>query len=159
MYDKLIGFLKQKGWKYSEMNDGKIFLNLSGYHGVYNCLGYDQPEKKRFAFYSSSMVLCPEGLRSQMAELLMRFNTTVFNGSFELHFNTGEIRFKTTIFYEGMALTDDSVINNLITGNVFIIDDCEPSILGMIFEGRSVSEAFEIRTTRQQSGEWRMRYS
>jgi hypothetical protein len=44
---------------------------------------------KRFGFYSHFIAICPEQLRSAMAELLMRFSATIFNGSFMLDFETG----------------------------------------------------------------------
>ena len=150
MFDKLIAYLQKREWKYIENEDqSMISFNLSGTNGVFQCSAYDQRDKNRFIFFTYCISTCPEDIRIRMAELLMRLNNTIFFGNFELNFETGQIKFKTSIFYENLELTE-TAIDSLIIGNVFMMDDCTPAIMKLIYGNLSPLEAFNLRMEQQR---------
>jgi hypothetical protein len=151
MYDKFIEYLKGKNWKYSEDKDsGIVSFYLGGTNGTtFYCAGQDEPDRHRFIFFSYCVANCPDTLRIKMAELLTRLNSVIFLGNFELNFETGIIKFKTSILYEGLDLNNKS-IDNLIINNLAVMDDCTPAILKLIYGDLNAIDAYNFRQGQQQ---------
>jgi hypothetical protein len=70
----------------------------------------------------------------------MRLNYILFLGSFELDFEDGEIRFKTTLFYEDSDISDQ-VIEHLIVGNIVVMSNHFNLINNVITSKMDIKEA------------------
>ena len=145
MFDKLIAYLSWKGWRYSVViEQSAVSLSLSGINGVFYCYAKDEPNLNRFSFLTWCIGTCPADLIIGMAELLMRLNSTIFYGSFDLDFETGSIAFKTSIFYENLEL-NNVALDNIVINNISIMDNCTPIVLKYIYAGLSPIDAVNIR--------------
>jgi hypothetical protein len=145
MFDNLITYLATKGWKYLVREDSStITFNLSGTNGYFYCAARDDKDLMRFSFVTWFIVPCPTEMINGMSQLLMRLNSTIFYGSFDLDFETGVINFKTSIFYDGIEI-NDTVLENVIIKNVYIMDECTPIILKFIYGGISPIDGVNIR--------------
>lgn len=145
MFDRLIIYLKWKEWRYSVLSEQTaVTLSLSGINGVFYCIAKDEQNLSRFSFLTLSIANCPTDLVIGMSELLMRLNSTIFYGSFELDFETGSIAFKTSIFYAGLELNNEA-LDNIIINNISIMDNCTPIILKYIYAGLSPIDGVNIR--------------
>jgi hypothetical protein len=145
MFNKLIEYLSTKGWKYNASEDRvEVTFNLSGTNGYFYCAARDDKDLRRFAFVTWFIAKCPLEMVAGMSQLLMRLNSTIFYGSFDFDFETGVINFKTSLFYDGIEV-NDTVLENIIIKNVYIMDECTPIILKFIYGGVSPIDAANIR--------------
>lgn len=151
MFEKIIEYLKKKGWNFTENKErGSLYLNLSGDNGTFRCLFLVEEEGlKRLGFYSYCVATCPKDVIIKMAELLMRLNGSIFFGGFELNFETGIILYKTSLFFEDIEMTDN-VLDNIVISNVGIMDDYTPIILRLMYGNVTPLEAFETRNNNQK---------
>ncbi|HUB62559.1 MAG TPA: YbjN domain-containing protein [Puia sp.] len=149
MFEKIIAYLKGKGWSYTENKErGLINFSLSGDNGIFQCIAQVEEERRRLGFYSYCIATCPSDAILKMAELLMRLNTTVFFGNFELNFETGVIVYKTSLYGEDIELTP-AVLDNVIISNVYVMDNYTPILLRLIYSNLSPVEAFQLRSGAQ----------
>ena len=66
-----------------------------------------------------------------MAEFITRVNYGMVLGNFEMDYDDGEIRFKTSIDLEGAMLTDD-LVKPLVYANCLMMDKYLPGIMQVI---------------------------
>jgi hypothetical protein len=68
-----------------------------------------------------------------MSELLTRLNFGKFLGNFEMDFEDGEIRYKTSLYFENES-AQPQIIENIIMTNILAMDTSLPAILSVINE-------------------------
>jgi hypothetical protein len=78
-----------------------------------------------------------------MAELITRLNYEEAFGNFEMDFEDGEIRYKTSIFYESLEPTTQFV-KNIIIQNIMSMDDSLPALTGLAFQNMTPIDAFKL---------------
>lgn len=119
IYEKFIDYINLQGWKFHvpEDNDNIIVFGIKIESGKLNCVLDIDQAGTRAIFFSFFPVIVTETKRSQMSELITRINYSIFLGGFDMDFEDGEIRFKTSIIYDDCDLTE-SVIDHLIRGNI-----------------------------------------
>jgi hypothetical protein len=133
MLEILIEYLKKKKWSYGlGKEDGVIIFNLSGQNGTFPCIADIQASKTRFIFVTICPSNCPNHKKAIIAELLTRLNFFIYYGTFEMNYDNGEIRFKTSIPLDHLTLTED-IIDDVIMSNISIMDECSPAILRLIY--------------------------
>src|SRR5262245_1344418 len=104
--DALNAFFQEDGWPITQM-EGRPVLRTAfkGDNGTWSCFAQAREEQQQFVFYSVCQTNTPEGKRPAMAEYLTRANYGLYIGNFELDFNDGEIRYKTSIDVTDTPLT------------------------------------------------------
>ena len=116
LYEKLKEFF-DSGWLMST-NDEEEFLRLiyTSTKGLtWSCYAQAADEDRVFIFYSVWPENVDEAMRPAMADLLTRINYGIKIGNFEMDFNDGEIRYKSSVFVEDGIWRDE-----LIRPNVFM---------------------------------------
>jgi hypothetical protein len=93
-----------------------------------------------------SPIAAPKDKRSAISEFLTRANYGMTIGNFELDFNDGEIRYKTSIDVEGDCLSH-ALIKRLVYTNVAMMDEYLPGIKAIIETDITPEEA--IRAIEQ----------
>ncbi len=147
LFDSIINFFDQDDWSYVKIEDNTALrLAFEGDTGRWNCYAKAREEQKQFAFYSICPFKVPEDKRLTIAEFITRANYGMINGNFELDFNDGEIRYKTSIDVDGDKLSF-AIIKNLVYANVTMMDEYLPGIIAVI-EG-DVSPIEAIRAIEQ----------
>ncbi len=131
--DIITQFFKEDEWPFTPL-EGKPILRtaFSGKNGNWNCFAQAREEQYRFVFYSVCAVNTPENRRSAMAEFLTRANYGMIIGNFELDFNDGEVRYKTSIDVEGDELTT-ALIKQMVYANVLTFDKYLPGIMKVMY--------------------------
>ena len=131
--DVVTQFFKEDEWPFTPL-EGKPILRtaFSGKNGNWNCFAQAREEQYRFIFYSVCTVNTPEGRRPAMAEFLTRANYGLIIGNFELDFNDGEVRFKTSIDVEGYELTS-ALIKQMVYANVLTFDKYLPGVMKVMY--------------------------
>jgi hypothetical protein len=141
IFDAMEAFFKEDEWPYSQVQDKPaLSMGFSGKNGSWTCFARAEEEKEIFLFYSYAPVKAPEDKRPLIADFMTRANYGMYIGNFELDFNDGEIRYKTSIDVEGDRLSSP-LIKRLVYANVGVMDKYLPGIMSVIYGGASPTEA------------------
>jgi hypothetical protein len=139
--ETVIDFFTEDDWTFTKLQ-GQPVLQMAyrGDNGSWNCFAQARESQTQFVFYSIYPTQAPADQRIAMAELITRANYGLTIGNFEMDFNDGEIRYKTSIDVEGDTLTTE-LIKQLVYANVAMMDQYFPGILAVIEEKTSPMEA------------------
>ena len=142
MFRNILSYFDSQDWKYHvpEPTETVALLGIGTESGKYHCIADVNEDLYRFIFFSVCPTNVPSKKRREMAELIARINYNLFLGNFELDFEDGEIRFKTSIIYESVELTP-TIIEHLITSNLIAMDKNIAVITTFAFGGLSIKEA------------------
>ncbi|HUP28326.1 MAG TPA: YbjN domain-containing protein [Chloroflexia bacterium] len=141
IYDTTVQFFKEEEWVYTEL-EGKPALSLSyaGKSGTWSCFAKAEEEKEMLLFYSYCPVKVPENKRPLVGDFLTRANYGLLVGNFEMDYNDGEVRYKTSIDVEGDRLSA-ALVKRLVYDNLAVMDRYLPGVLSVIYGGASPTEA------------------
>ena len=132
MFIKLTEHLKKQNIKFSivEENITAVVFGLKTDVGSYQCIGDVKEDEHIFLFYTILGLTVPSDKLQLMAEMLTRINSGLMIGNFEMDFEDGELRYKTSIDYEN-ELTD-SLIHNIISVNIMTVDSFSKALMSLI---------------------------
>jgi hypothetical protein len=137
-------FFAQEDWDFQAVEHHDILrVGFTGEQASWSCFAQSREAQQQLAFYSICPLRVPEAKRSLLAELLTRANYGLAMGNFELDYDDGEIRFKTSIDVEDfteLALLPP-LLHHLVYSNVSTLDRYLPAILAVLAGGQSPLEA------------------
>lgn len=132
IFETLVNFFKADEWEFQQLDSLPVLqLAFQGQHRRWDCYAKAIDEQSQFLFYSVYPTNAPEDKLSLVAEFLTRANLGMIVGNFELNFDNGEIRYKTSIDVEGERLTP-VLIKRLVYTNVTMMDKYLPGIISVI---------------------------
>ena len=141
MLQKVIGYLKKKGWSYSNAKDGEdILISLSNDNGTYHCIIYVKEDAKIFAFVSYLGTRCPADKMERILNLINSANDTMLYGNFEIN-SLAEIKYRTSVYADRFELTDE-IIDGIILRNIYNIDFANPIFSKVMFGNITNEEAY-----------------
>jgi hypothetical protein len=142
-FDTLGEFLQQDGW-YPQKVDGKFIYRsfFSGKNGDFRCFAQIMVNLEQFLFYAVAAVRVPDDDRAAVAEFITRANYGMRIGNFELDYSDGEVRYKTSLDFEGETLSP-SLIRHAVYPAVLTMDAYVPGLMSVIYGGRTPFEAIE----------------
>ena len=141
VYNDMVRFFLMDEWKFTPL-EGKPILQMgfSGRNGNWTCVAHAHDEKKQVVFLSICSIKVPEAKRHRVAEFLTRANYGLIIGNFEMDYEDGEIRYKTSV-----ALGDDRVppdiMKPLVYINVAMMDRYLPGIMAVAHGNISPEDA------------------
>ena len=140
LFSALIDYMEEEDWKY-EILEGETIIrfHFKGRSGRLLCYGEVDEEKCWLIFYSYLPVNAPGDKMNQVAEFVSRANRGMRIGNFELDYDDGEIRYKTSIDVEGGELTD-KMIDNLLRANLTTTDRYFNGLMELIYGERSAAD-------------------
>ncbi|RQH53442.1 YbjN domain-containing protein [Okeania hirsuta] len=140
----IIAYFTKDDWTFTKLQGQSVLqMAYQGKNGLWNCYAQARETEEQFVFYSIYPELVSEEKRLAIAELLTRLNYGLIIGNFEMDFNDGEIRYKTSIAVEGNILTHQ-VIKRLVYANVTIMDYYLPGIRAVMDENILPEEAIAL---------------
>lgn len=141
IFETMSKFFTDDEWPFSQLEERPILrTGFRGDNGEWACYAQAQEEQEQFIFYSVCSVQAPEEKRSTMAEFLTRANYGLLIGNFEMDFSDGEIRYKTSVDFEGERASS-ALIQNLVYANVWAMDRYLPGIMSTIYGDVSPAQA------------------
>jgi hypothetical protein len=144
MLDKVIQFFNAQGWRFQEVpGESILILGMEGKNGKFQCVVDIKKEMSWLLFFSICELKAPENSRKDTAELLTRLNNGRVMGNFELDFDDGEIKYKTSVDFEDMIL-GLKAIENIIMSNIMTMDACLPAIAAVIQNDELPIEAAKL---------------
>ena len=141
LFDAIEDFFKKDEWPAVPIQgQTAISVYFRGKNGQWTCYAKADEEKEIVTFYSYCPVKVPEDKRPIMADFLTRANYGLYIGNFEMDYNDGEVRFKTSIDVEGDRLSFE-LMKRLAYNNVGVMDRYLPGIMQVTYGGASPQEA------------------
>ncbi len=152
IYDVMEDFFKKDEWPANKMeNQPAMSMNFQGQNGRWSCYARVEEEKEIILFYSYCPMKAPEDKRPILADFLTRANYGLYIGNFEMDYNDGEIRFKTSIDVEGNKSVAEegkepaelsfALMKRVVYDNVGVMDKYLPGVMAVIYGGASPTEA------------------
>ena len=139
-------WLDANDWGYQDYPDkGYYSITCTGNCGSWRVIADAQvfDDKERVVIYSVYPIRVPENKRSIVSELVSRINYGMSIGNFEMDFNDGEIRMKTSIALLGTALSD-AMFDRLFSSNIGSANRYLSAIYGVAFGDISPKLAVEV---------------
>jgi hypothetical protein len=134
--------LQTDGWHPEQVEDRLIYrVIFSDRNGPLTCFAQIRPEVEQFAFYVIAPIQTPEPARPAMADFLTRVNYGLWIGNFEIDWKDGEVRYKSSLDFEGVPLTPQ-LIRNAIQPAVRTMTCYLPGLVSIARDGQSSEEAF-----------------
>lgn len=142
-FELLSSYLDEDEW-FPRRIEGKYAYSMSytGKNGDLRCYAIVRVDLEEFLFYAVAPIKVPEDVRSSVAEYLTRANYGLRIGNFELDYADGEVRYKSSLDFEGQTLTSD-LIRNAIYPAVHTMDRYLAGLLRVSFGGATPHEAIE----------------
>jgi hypothetical protein len=142
-FQVLSDFLESDDWKPRRLENKHAFsMGYTGESGDYRCYAILRVELEEFLFYIVAPVRVPSEDRPAVAEYITRANYGLRIGNFELDYADGEVRFKSSINFEGEDLTS-GMLRNAIYPAIHTLDRYLPGLLRVSFGGATPPEAIE----------------
>ena len=130
--EMLTEFFDKRGWSYKFDERRYIFsTGIGGENGYWRCLASIGQNGEHIAFMSLFPSKVMPKRRQACAELLTRINFSVTHGCFELDFDDGEIRFRTSVWVTEAGITLDAV-ECLVLTNLFTVDRYYAAIMRVL---------------------------
>ena len=128
-------FFREDDWNVERLPTGAaLHMGFTGEHGSWRCIAAVSEEREQFVFYAVTETKVPLEARAAAAEYLMRASYGLSVGNFEMDFEDGEVRFKTSIDVEGGELTQ-GMIRNLVYGNCATTDRYLHGLMKVVYGG------------------------
>ncbi len=140
MFQKVIEYLKKRGWSYSSKADDSLFISLTNDNGTYHCIIYIKEKTKILAVVSFLGTHCPPEKLDLILHLLNLANNNLLLGNFEIN-EAGDIKYRTSINLDYIELTED-IIEDLIMRNIYNIDIANPTFHKVMFGNMTSDSAF-----------------
>lgn len=135
-------FLHENQWRPQRVDAQYMYrLIYSERNEQFTCYAQIRLEVEQFAFYVIAPLQTPESARPVMAEFLTRVNYGLWIGNFEMDWKDGEVRYKSSLDFEGVPLTPQ-LIRNAIQPAVRTMSCYLPGLTNIAREGKSPAEAF-----------------
>jgi hypothetical protein len=140
IFDATVNFFKERQWPFIQLGDRTILhMMFEGTNGSWECYADAREDQHRLLFYSLAPLMVPEAKRQAMAEFITRANYGMMIGNFEMDFDDGEVRYKTSIDVDGEQLSS-GLIFQLVSANVFTMDKYLPGIREVSTQDASPAE-------------------
>jgi hypothetical protein len=142
-FEALGDFLESDDWHPQRLGEKTIYrVGFSGENGQMPCFAHVRTELEQFLFYVMAPVKAPEETRQRVAEYITRANYGLRIGNFEMDFRDGEVRYKSSLDFEGVDLSPE-LIQHAIYPAVQTMDRYLPGLMRVIYSDLSPEEAIE----------------
>lgn len=136
-------FFTEDGWSFEQMPERPILrLPFQGKGGRWNCYAQIRVTRdvEQILFYSVLPLNVPADKLSAIAEFITRANYGMALGNFELDFNDGEVRYKTSLDVTAAEITGN-LLRPLIYTNVLMMDKYMAGLMAVVYADMSPAEA------------------
>lgn len=135
-------FLKEDGWQPEQMEDeqGYRFGYRSKVGDKIGIFAWLPEGTEELIVHAYIQLEVPQAKRHEIAEFITRANYGLSSGNFEMNFDSGEIRAKCSVDFEGVILVPVQVKNALYTA-LLLVDEYMPGFKAILSDEKSPAEA------------------
>jgi hypothetical protein len=151
LLDQLITFFEEDDWRYDPLDDAPgIHATFFGDTSQWQCYAFAREDTAQCAFYSVLPVSVPPEKMPAAAEFITRANSGMMIGNFEMNYDDGEVRYKTSIDVRGDKLTF-ALIKQMVYANCGTMGRYLPGLMAVIFTDISPLDAIaKVENSRPQ---------
>src|SRR5207244_674152 len=132
IYETMLSYFQTDGWPVNELADADAAqIYFQGQNGQWMCFAQAREEQGQFVFYSLCPLKVSAAKRANVAEFIARANYGLIIGNFEMDFDDGEVRYKTSIDVEEAELTPE-LLRPLVYANVWTMDQYLRGLIAVI---------------------------
>lgn len=143
LFKAMTAFFTDDGWPFIQLEGRPMLtINFEGKNARWACFAQAREEQSQFVFYSLCPVNAPADRRAAMAEFLSRANYGLIVGNFEMDFEDGEIRYKTSVDFEGLPLAP-AAFRTAVYANVSMMDQYFPGLMSILHSTVSPREMID----------------
>jgi hypothetical protein len=140
-FERLGELLEHDGWYPRKLGDKSVYrVQYAGKSGSFPCYLQVRLELEQLLVYAVCPVRVPEPARPSVAEFITRANYGLRIGNFELDYDDGEVRYKTSLDFEGESLTFN-LVRGLLYPAVHTLDLYLPGVLAVSHGEKTPLEA------------------
>jgi len=144
-------FLREQNWEWERVEGhNALRFAFKGDNGSWLCFVAAREEENQIVFYSVLEENVPEHKRIAMAELLTRANYGLVFGNFEMDFEDGELRFKTSLDGGDGEISPES-IKPLLFGNILVMDKYLPGVHSLLHTDIAPKDALKLVETDENN--------
>jgi hypothetical protein len=134
-------YLDQDGWYPCQLEGKPIYrVFFNGKNGELRCYAQIHQALAHLLFYAVAPVKVPVESRAAVAEFVTRANYGMRIGNFEMDYSDGEVRYKSSLDFEGEALTANW-IRNAIHPAVQTMDRYLNGLMAVVYCGKAPADA------------------
>jgi len=140
-FDQLVTFLKEDGWGPEiDTEDMACDMAYQGENGRFACVARIDGALDHLVFRTSAPVHMPQATRLAGMEFLTRANFGLHIGNFEMDVEDGEVRFKTSLDFEGTELTP-ALLKGILYPAVEAMDTYLLGLMAVMSGAKSAADA------------------
>ncbi len=144
MFQQVINFLNSNNWQYVELQSNQtITFGIAGENGNFKCIADTIKDENRFIFFAIYPTEIPNDKRNVMSELITRLNFGRFLGNFEMNYDSGELRYRVSL-YHGTLLPNEDMVREMIFTSIVSMDIALISINALIEQNISSIKAYQM---------------
>lgn len=114
--ESVAAFFEEDGWNFQVTPEGNaIFTGAAGDNGEFSCQIIWEPTHEYLICYAVVPVETVPHRMAAMTEFIARANYGLPSGNFEINLDSGEVRFRTSIFVADRSLSYDEIEDFLYT--------------------------------------------
>lgn len=142
-YETVEAFLTDDGWYPSPIDGTTAYRSgFNGDSGKFRVITHVNVELEQLYVYVMAEVNVPDETRLAVAEFMARANYGMRIGNFEIDLGDGEVRYKSSLDFEGEQLTP-RLIHNAMYPAVTTMDRYFPSLMKVAYGGATAAEAVQ----------------
>lgn len=141
-FETIKQFFSEDEWFFIDMEDQdmlRLRMNHWGENGRFSCQAEFNDKHQIFYFFSYFPINVPEDKQAKMAEFLTRVNYGIRIGNFEMDYENGEVRFRTSLDFEDQVL-NYALISNHVYPNVWMMDRYLPGLFAVVYSEKDPEE-------------------
>ena len=143
MFERFKQYLKMVEFNYSIVENETIIMFPYTSKGNYQCIIDVDEESKVVIIYTILGSLVELEKRNRIAQLLTRINFGIRIGNFEMDYDDGQIRYKTSVIYDGVKGFDNSFLEHLLMYNLVKIDEYYQAIEEGLHTRKTIGKILE----------------
>lgn len=134
LFDLMVDFFERDEWPFAQVRDQAILK--MGYRTeklAWTCYAQALEDDQQFVFYSITPIQTPPAKKAAAAEYITRANFSLILGNFEMDWDSGEVRYKTSIDVEDDRLSYE-LWRPVVYANLFVTERYLPGLLAVVHE-------------------------
>jgi hypothetical protein len=139
--DVVEAYFASEDWPIVAADDGLYETAFEGSATAWPCRIHVFDEDHRIVFVSAFPAVIEDDQRAPVGEFCHRANFGLAIGNFELDFDGGEVRFRTSLDVEGGEATE-ALVRNIVVANVLTMDRYVAGLLAVL-NGTDPADAVE----------------
>ncbi len=133
IYNTVLEFFQGEGWSFSEEAERlTLSFPFQTDTGQWMCYAQTREKSNQLVVYSLCPLSIPATKLPQVAEFITRANFGLTFGNFEMNYQDGEVRFKTSVDL-GEDQLSLSVTRQVVYANLILMDKYLPGIMKVLY--------------------------